>query len=67
MQPKSKLLGQILSQEDSRCRMCGKVDETINHLSSANATKWRRKNTRIDMIGLGEESTGTYAGSLGYM
>ena len=36
-------------------------------ISSANAAKWRRKNTRIDMIESGEESTGTYAGSLGYM
>ena len=50
------------TQEDSRCRMCGKVDETIN-----NAAKWLKKNTRIDMTGSGEESTGTYAGSLGYM
>ena len=36
-------------------------------ISSANAAKWRRKNIRIDMIGSGEESTGTYAGTLRYM
>ena len=34
-------------------------------ISSANAAKWRKRNIRTDMIGSGEESTGTYAGSLG--
>ncbi len=31
-------------QEESKCNMCDRVDETINHLLSA--AKWRTRNTK---------------------
>ena len=46
------------TQEESKCRMCGRADETINHLLSE-CSKMAQKEYKRDMTGWGKEYIGT--------
>ena len=49
------------TQQNSKCKLCGDRDETINHIIAENL---RRRNIRLDMIGSARCSTGRCARNL---
>ena len=52
------------TQENSKCRMCGKAEERVNHVLSE-CSKLAQRSIKDDMIGLVRRSNGKYVENKG--
>ena len=53
------------THEESKCRMCGQVDETVNHIISECSKLTQKEKKSVEMIGLGNKSIGNCVVKMG--
>ena len=53
------------TEENSQCRMCGKAEESVNHVLSEWRNLAQKRSIKYDMIGFERRSIGKYVKNMG--